>query len=669
MSTTPSRFGFHGREKQLAWLRSQFDAVAARGADGKFAGPRMAFIVAESGIGKSRLVQELYLRLTNDPQWDPPEVNYWPDAFREVGAQLRTVPDMRGHVPAGPPRFAWLGARWQPTDVRNVSERRSVLPEIRSSVTTHAEVLKSHGSAWAEAAGRVGEVFRNEGVGAAADAIGIPFFGLLTKVAKSVKDMATDRLAGPKSFDRVESNEIKSEIDEVLDCMRLLLDGKGAVPTVLWLDDAQWTDAETLEFVRTLWDQAQRRRWPLLIAVTHWEREWRELAQARRKGDADPSLVDFEGQRSVDTLHLANAVNDALRDYLAQRLPGLTPEQQLLLVEKAGGNFLTMVENTGELFSEPMWFVGERIDGALTGDAVAHIVEFETDRERRVEQRFKALEGEVKKLLGWSTQMGSRFLVDVVLEFAREKSPQLDPRYVLDKCVDPYAVLGRPSPYTREFRDKVFHHVAREHFQKFLKGDAARLSAVLRRHLVEWINNSFDAEGNESWPDEERGIAAPERSATGLTDEERREMLGMALKELLLPEKPDWTKAEDVAAFRAVYLLVITDQREKLWNRVAELFRLLVGWPFAEIPDAVLSVENLDWMFDTAETAGAFEAADRGGVARPSLPSRGETWHPREPSRRERGPRQRGRHRVGARRPRRCAREVRGEPRDPPRSV
>ena len=76
MPTTPSRFGFHGRAKELAWLRSQFDAVAARGADGKFAGPRMAFIVAESGIGKSRLVQELYLRLTNDPQWDPPEVNY-----------------------------------------------------------------------------------------------------------------------------------------------------------------------------------------------------------------------------------------------------------------------------------------------------------------------------------------------------------------------------------------------------------------------------------------------------------------------------------------------------------------------------------------------------------------------------------------------------------------
>ena len=69
-------FGFHGREKEFAWLRGMFDAVATKGADGKFTGPRMAVIVAESGIGKSRLVQELYIRLTNDPQWDPPEVDY-----------------------------------------------------------------------------------------------------------------------------------------------------------------------------------------------------------------------------------------------------------------------------------------------------------------------------------------------------------------------------------------------------------------------------------------------------------------------------------------------------------------------------------------------------------------------------------------------------------------
>ena len=671
--TGPQHHGFHGRAKELAWLRSHFDAVAARGADGKFAGPRMAFIVAESGIGKSRLVQELYIRLTNDAQWDPPEVDYWPEAFGDGGVNLDVKPDMSKHKAKGPPRFLWLGARWSDPDDNNVVHSNA-LPSIGSELRAHAEIFDRNRSVWDSLAKRATEtVHREIGDELAGEAVGrgIEFLagqsflvGIGIKLARSVAKTVQERRQGPQAFEQVEERQEKSLVDELIDSFRLLLDAGDSVPAALWLDDAQWMDKEARAFVHKLWKEAERRKWPLLIVATHWEREWRELAQARRKGDADPSLVDFEGQRSVDTLHLANAVNDALRDYLAQRLPGLTPEQQRLLVDKAGGNFRTMVENIGELLAEPMWFEGERIDGPLTEDAVAHIREFKTKREDRVRQRFQSLEGEVRKVLGWSTQMGSRFLADVVLEFAREKSPQLDPRYVLDKCVDPYAVLGRPSPYTREFRDKVFHQVAREHFQKFLKGDAARLSAVLRRHLVEWINNSFDAEGNEIWPDEEKGIAAPERSATGLAEEERRDLLGMALKALPLPEKPDWTKAEDVAAFRAVYLLVITDQREKLWNRVAELFRLLVGWPFAEIPDAVLSVENLDWMFDTAETAGAFEAADRGGVARPSLPSRGETWHPREPARPERQPWEGGGHRGGSRRLRRCACEVRGEPGD-----
>jgi len=152
MPDAPKHYGFHGREREFAWLRGMFDAVAAKGEDGKYTGPRMAVIYAESGIGKSRLIQELYIRLTNDPQWDPPGVDYWPEAFGDGGVNLRAVPDMKGHVPKGPPRFAWLGARWQSPKDRNAPTRRSVLPEVRSSVVVHAEILQSHRSAWADAA-------------------------------------------------------------------------------------------------------------------------------------------------------------------------------------------------------------------------------------------------------------------------------------------------------------------------------------------------------------------------------------------------------------------------------------------------------------------------------------------------------------------------------------
>ena len=190
----PTSTGFYGRETEIAWLRGMFESCAARNVDGKFiGGPRMAFVVAESGIGKSRLVQELYLQLTSDAIWDPPTIDYWPDAFLEVGAQLRTVPDMKGHVPKGPPRFAWLGARWQTTEVRNVQERRSILPSLRSSVMVHAEILKSHGSAWDDATARIVNSVKRDGVGetvsAIADLSSVPFVGLLMKLAKGTSEL------------------------------------------------------------------------------------------------------------------------------------------------------------------------------------------------------------------------------------------------------------------------------------------------------------------------------------------------------------------------------------------------------------------------------------------------------------------------------------------------
>jgi hypothetical protein len=138
---------FYGRAAELAWLRRQFDLVAARGEDGLCSGPRMAVVVAETGYGKSRLVQELYLQLTSDPLWDPAESDYWPDAFRGAGSQLRVNPDMAGHAPKGPPRFMWLGVRWQPPDDRN-SDLRPVLPDLKSELSIHLRIVERHREVW-----------------------------------------------------------------------------------------------------------------------------------------------------------------------------------------------------------------------------------------------------------------------------------------------------------------------------------------------------------------------------------------------------------------------------------------------------------------------------------------------------------------------------------------
>ncbi|MBM4247721.1 MAG: ATP-binding protein, partial [Deltaproteobacteria bacterium] len=71
---------FFGREQELARLQQTFEQVAARDGKGRsVGGPRMAVILAHSGVGKTRLAQELYRWLASHPTWDAGD--FWPDDF------------------------------------------------------------------------------------------------------------------------------------------------------------------------------------------------------------------------------------------------------------------------------------------------------------------------------------------------------------------------------------------------------------------------------------------------------------------------------------------------------------------------------------------------------------------------------------------------------------
>ena len=601
------RTEFVGRQEELTWLRSQFDACATRGPDGQYGGPRMAFVIAESGIGKSRLVQELYLQLTSDPRWDPPAVDYWPDAFKASGEELHVVPDMKGHVAKGPPRFAWLGARWHPTDERNVLARTSILPELRSSLTVHADILRAQQTLWQDAAGRIMGAVQHEGVGEVIGQLAdsaLPFGGLLLKIASGIKDIAVERRLGPETYEDVSKKAVLSDTDEVLDCFRLLLDVKSAVPTVLWLDDAQWIDADTLLFLKRLWAEATRRRWPLLIVVTHWEREWRELVLA----EAADSLPGYTGDTGVAELQLQSPPNATLAECLKSRLPGLTEQQAMLMIEKAAGNFLQLLENIGAISNRSKNFVDRTPQSPLTEEAEATVRKYESNRERRVAQRFEEFDEDVRDVLGWSSQFGQRFISAVVECFAKEQLADQDAGRIIEQCVDPFVVLDRPSPLTREFRDKVFHRVADVYRQDYLLKDADRLSAILRSHLVEWLTNSVTPDGELVF-----ALSNPDdplkRCLAELPTEERRDFLGIALQELPLPESPDWTTAEHRAGLWAICWAIYTDSRDLLWMRVGSHFDRLHGVSWSHDSLNMCGLGLLDSLFEHALTTGRLRAA------------------------------------------------------------
>jgi tetratricopeptide (TPR) repeat protein len=611
-----------GRADDVSWLRRAFDECVAPNESGKFE-PRMAFVIAESGIGKTRLVQELYVQLANDPKFDPPEVDYWPKNFGDTENQLLTVPDMSASRPKGPPRFAWIGARWQSNTDRSPLELHSAITGLKSALKIHAKIFENFAPIWEYAAKKaLGGIIRQapgEALEQSAEKLlsalgeGIPFGGIWMKFAKGAKAIADERAAGPGYYAQHEKDEIRTAVDEMLECMRLLLRGKTAVPTVLWLDDAQWIDPHTKEFLYKLWTEAWKEGWPLLVVVTHWERQWRESADAASEWEIHGPLQSFEGRAGVLVRRLTPSDEIALGAYVKERLPGLTDEQSGLLIKKAGGNFLSMVENISDLLKEPMYFVDETFGKPLSDAGIKHVIAFESNRALRVEQRFKEFESETRKILGWSAQIGTRFISEVVAEFAQEKLPKSDPVKLIDRCVDPYVVLSSPSVRTREFRDKAYFDVACKYREKFLGQDSDRLTEILRSHLVEWVNNSFDAHGKELSPTQQQGVAIPERSVVALDDDEARDLLGVAIRELTLPQTPelDWTDPRNVAALRAIRLLITSDRQGMFWQRVAEHFQHLRCLNWAAVPSVAIPYSERAPLSDLALTAGAYEVADQ----------------------------------------------------------
>lgn len=528
----------------------------------------MVFVIAESGIGKTRLVQALYQQVATDLQWDPLEVNYWPAVFLDAGVHQRVTPNMAGHVALGLPRFAWIGARFRATEPTGGSQQWLALNELRESIMTHAEILRAHG-------------------GTSAGTCGVK--------------LACDGTADAKPVAEAVAEVTHNLVEEIEDCMRSLLGGTGGLPSILWLDDAQWIDSETQELLHRLWGIASEHGWPLFVVVTHRERPWREL---RRQPAGERGLVFFEGQPGVSIIELQDAEPDALRSYLQLHLPGLRPEQQSLMIEKAAGNFLSMVENVGQLLRLPAKFVEHRTTGALTFEGVRLVFEWESDRHKRVEQRFVGLALDVQHLLGWTSDEGLSFLNGVVEDFAEQVAGNRGAARASRKCVDPLVIVERPNHVLSAFRDRALQVVAEHYFCHDVQKQAARLEQILGEHLAEWVNNCFDEHGDEI-------DHQCDRNAGDLPAEERRDLLGMAVNAFRPSATDGWGEFRSIVWIRALHLLIRFDWEEELVDRVQqhgnELANARVDWNV--VPPTALAHSELRQLAFRAEASGAFGCA------------------------------------------------------------
>ena len=417
---------FCGRVAELQQLEAAYRAVA-RGQ-----GPRLVVVLGDRGMGKTRLVQELYRRLTTG--YDPED--YWPDAALFKGNNLRVAPDLadpqvREHfrrldVEARVMPFLWWGFRLADPLDRNA---------VRADLSAHRRTLDPHlgkllHERRAEAASdRVKDAWWE--VGKSAINLGLsalPGIGAGAALAFDGADKAKGGYAawqgrhlqsmqGAGDVAGIEELAHADLLDQTLSDVAEVLAPTGPipqVPVVVFCDDAQFArsggDEGALRLLISLWRRAVDHRWPLMLVASHWAVDWFQHANG-----ASPCFArSFARESTGEHGELLELPREPALSQLAQAgIEGLPSSDVQLLLDKADGNPQILLELVSLVQRSPAW---RGRDGGLTSHARARIAEHSTDLTRLILARLNSdiTSPEMRRALALASQQGMQFVCELV---------------------------------------------------------------------------------------------------------------------------------------------------------------------------------------------------------------------------------------------------------------
>lgn len=591
----------YGRKEEINWLYGAFESVAIKDEKGNYTGPKILALLSESGIGKSRLVQEMYCKIAKDDKYNPPEIAYWPEQFGDGGVNLNVSPKMNHQSPKGAPKFLWIGARWRPED-RNTLSRASVFPEIKQELAIHNIIMQKMSPALQALKGKITDKITSDFLGDSGvelisktfDAT-MPFLGLLAGVLKTAAEVTIDRRIAFEGFAQQKSLIEHVEVEEMLKIFRKLLGDKNSIPIVFWLDDAHWADELMQSFLKILVYEAKMKKWPLLLVITHWEREYYEQTKPTSHTLAPREISSLIKELSEsDRRVLKKIENEYIKQYLKQELPGLTSSNIELLCNKADGNFLTMVENVGQLLAQPRYFIDGTPISALNDKGVRNVDSFETDRKKRVKQRFDTLDPiELQDVLAVGAEQGVRFIPELIIKCLDGENYS---SHYIDQCIDPYAILSRleQSSDLREFRDNLYADVALQHFIEFYDDKREKFDCIIKEWLSNQISSCFDEHGNIKESTSEEKLYFINGSL-----QEQLTLINLAKAKLNLS-----VFTPQNAQF--VYLAVRSFDSDRQWSEIRTFAKITEGWEWLLSKFTFKTfIDNLDYLLDRYIYSGA----------------------------------------------------------------
>lgn len=337
--------------------------------------PRVVLLEGESGVGKTRIVRELYARL-QQAQPDPP---YWPPLeLAAPGASGARVDPMPSRKVLGPAveEFAWRAGALPPylwwaiaCDQAASGPMYDVIPLFENAMKAHLVPLSlaraQQDGGWKRLAASMRhnfvEEFREatregavETAGKVLEAVGAPVPGLGWLVNQSVQGWSWARTwSEHRRFARegallAELNPVKtSPTDDMIDALRQVL--APGLPAVVVVEDLHLMG----ESLRELLDGLAGRDLPVLVVGTAWpESRFKEhyaawLESATGRGWVERVRVAPPDENSLLTLvrRAAPQVDDDTARRVARRWPNPLALLLVLSLEK----FRRRIDRTGTL--------------------------------------------------------------------------------------------------------------------------------------------------------------------------------------------------------------------------------------------------------------------------------------------------------------------------------
>lgn len=520
---------FVGRDDDLAVLQEAWQKAKA----GK---PQVVAVIAESGLGKTRLIQEFYSWLSTSEDAVGGE-GYWPDQL----ARIQNASEKREMLLLNPGTdacvmdgrnvpFLWWGIGLPNTGGDTNS--------VTTSLTQYETRLQPHLLAYINAV-RVSELKLEHAKSAGSTAVSLglnyaekilPHLGMaalagltfgmagpayaLMGAIKDVGSAGWEARKRQQEIDRLDSRNIaaagavaekhKDIADQILGNLAHVCNVPpkplAKLPLVLVVDDAQWirADLSLCKLLSDLLVRAGKQNWPVLVLVTSWEAEWRAAEPITWGDGIKQRISEVFAAQSVNLQELFLQPAERLEDVVAAAFPGLTESQSALVLSKAEGNALRLYNVLSYLEGTKQLFEGRDIEAPLSeqGEQAFAAESFDAF----IVQRLQSTPEYVQAALGIASLQGMQFSAQAVAAAARNIQIANADRG-LTEGENPHAFIKSAAAELAEFRAEYYQRAADGNLANLMdREEAARaLEAALANLTANTANSSDPVELSEQW--------------------------------------------------------------------------------------------------------------------------------------------------------------------------